>query len=163
MSREYRHMEEYEKEIIRLWEEGRTLLEISERLGFTYKQVREFKTRYNRKQRKIAVGIAIKKKGRPTKDSVVTKEDKVADLRYKLARKDAIYRAKIRTYEEARLLIGAYIHIYNNERIQLKTKLTPVHCLIFNSFCHQGCFCTVCIIWGCSENGSLFDYHQIPC
>ncbi|MBQ8717211.1 MAG: IS3 family transposase, partial [Clostridia bacterium] len=27
--------------------------------------------------------------------------------------------------EEARLLIGAYIHFYNNERIQLKTKLTP--------------------------------------
>ncbi|MBR7185486.1 MAG: IS3 family transposase, partial [Clostridia bacterium] len=29
-------------------------------------------------------------------------------------------------YEEARLLIGAYIHFYNNERIQLKTKLTPL-------------------------------------
>ena len=37
-----------------------------------------------------------------------------------------IYRAKIRTYEEARLLIGAYIQFYNNERIQIKTKLTPL-------------------------------------
>ena len=89
MPREYRHIEEYEKEIIQLWEEGKTLREISERLGFSYKQIRNYKTRYNEKQRKLAAGIAIKKKGRPAKDSIVTEEDKLADLRYKLARKDA--------------------------------------------------------------------------
>ena len=89
MPREYRHIEMYEKEIIQLWEQGKTLREIGEQLGFTHKQVQEFKTRYNRKQKKIALGIAIKKKGRPAKDSVVTEEDKLADLRYKLARKDA--------------------------------------------------------------------------
>ncbi len=89
MAREYQHIELYEKEIIRLWEEGKSLREIGELLGFTHKQVQDFKTRYNRKQRKIAAGIAIKKKGRPAKDSVVTEEDKLADLRYKLARKDA--------------------------------------------------------------------------
>ena len=58
-------------------------------LGFTHKQMKDFKTRYNQKQRKIAAGIAIKKKGRPDQNSVVTEEDKLADLRYKLARKDA--------------------------------------------------------------------------
>ena len=89
MPREYRHIGLYEKEIIQLWEQGKTLREISEQLGFSHKQVREFKTRYNRKQKKIALGIAIKKKGRPEKDSIVTEEDKLADLRYKLARKDA--------------------------------------------------------------------------
>ena len=89
MPREYRHIEGYEKEIIRLWEEGKTLRQIGEMLGFSYKQMRDFKTRYNQKQRKFAAGIAIKKKGRPAKDSVVTEEDKIADLRYKLARKDA--------------------------------------------------------------------------
>ena len=89
MPREYRHIELYEKEIIQLWEQGKTLREISEQLGFSYKQVREFKTRYNKKQKKIALGIAIKKKGRPAKDSIVTEEDKLADLHYKLARKDA--------------------------------------------------------------------------
>jgi len=89
MPREYRHIELYEKEIIQLWEQGKTLREISEQLGFTHKQVQEFKTRYNRKQKKITLGIAIKKKGRPAKNSVVTEEDKHADLRYKLARKDA--------------------------------------------------------------------------
>ena len=51
--------------------------------------MRNFKTRYNEKQRKIAAGIAIRKKGRPSKDTVVTAEDKLADLRYKLARKEA--------------------------------------------------------------------------
>ena len=89
MPREYRHIEMYEKEIIQLWEQGKTLREIGEQLGFTHKQVQEFKTRYNRKQKKIAAGIAIKKKGRPARDRVVTEEDKLADLRYKLVRKDA--------------------------------------------------------------------------
>ena len=74
MPREYRHIEGNEKEIIRLWEEGKTLRQIGEMLGFSYKQMRNFKTRYNQKQRKIAAEIAIKKKGRPAKDSVcVTK------------------------------------------------------------------------------------------
>ena len=89
MLRKYRHIEGYEKEIIRLWEEGKTLRQIGEMLGFTHKQMKDFKTRYNQKQRKIAAGIAIKKKGRPAQNSVVTEEDKLADLRYKLARKDA--------------------------------------------------------------------------
>ena len=89
MPREYRHIEEYEAEIIRLYEEGRTLREIGEKFGFSYKQMRNFKTRYNEKQRKIAAGIAIRKKGRPSKDTVVTEEDKLADLRYKLTRKEA--------------------------------------------------------------------------
>ena len=89
MAREYGHIEGYEKEIIQLCEEGKTLRQISEMLGFSYKQMRDFKTRYNKKRRKIAAGIAIKKKGRPAKDSVLTEGDKLADLRYKLARKDA--------------------------------------------------------------------------
>lgn len=48
-----------------------------------------FITNYNRRQEKIAAGIAIRKKGRPAKDSIVTEEDKLSDLRYKLARKEA--------------------------------------------------------------------------
>jgi len=39
---------------------------------------------------------------------------------------ECIYRTKLKTYEEARLLIAEYIHFYNNERIQFKTKLTPL-------------------------------------
>ena len=89
MPREYRHIQEYEKEILELRAQGKTGREIREKLGFSKKQYEGFITRYNRRQDKIAAGIAIKKKGRPSKDSVVTEEDKIADLRYKLARKDA--------------------------------------------------------------------------
>ena len=89
MPREYRHIQEYEKEILELRAQGKTGREIREKFGISKKQYEGFITRYNRRQDKIAEGIAIKKKGRPSKDSVVTEEDKIADLRYKLARKDA--------------------------------------------------------------------------
>ena len=89
MSRGYRHIQNYEKEILELRTQGKTRREICEKFGFSIKQMENFITNYNRRQEKIAAGIAIKKKGRPAKDSVVTEEDKLADLRYKLARKDA--------------------------------------------------------------------------
>ena len=89
MPRGYRHIQEYEKGILDLRAQGKTGREIQEKFGFSKKQYENFITRYNRRQYKIAAGIAIKKKGRPAKDSVVTEEDKLADLRYKLARKDA--------------------------------------------------------------------------
>ena len=93
MAREYRHIKEYEKEIIELWNQGKTLREIAERLGFTHKQVQELKTRYNRNQRKLEAGIGIKRKGRPPKEYVVSEQDKVAELKYILARKDAKIKA----------------------------------------------------------------------
>ena len=89
MARGYRHMQEYEKEILELRAQGKTGREIREKFGFSKKQYDDFITRYNRRQEKIAAGVAIKKRGRPAKDSVATEEDKLADLRYKLARKDA--------------------------------------------------------------------------
>ena len=89
MSRGYRHIQDYEEEILELRSQGKTRREICEKFGFSKKQIEGFITRYNRRQEKIAAGIAIKKKGRPAKDSVVTEEDKLAELRYKLARKDA--------------------------------------------------------------------------
>lgn len=89
MSRGYRHIQEYEKEIMELRSQGKTRREICEKFGFSMSQMKNFISRYNRRQDKIAAGIVIKKKGRPAKDSVVTEEDKLADLRYKLIRKDA--------------------------------------------------------------------------
>ena len=89
MPREYRHIQPYEKEIIELWEQGKTLREIAEKFGFSKEQVQEFKTRYNRKQRKLAAGIVLKRKGRPPKANVVKDQAKVAELKYILARKDA--------------------------------------------------------------------------
>ena len=53
-------------------------------------------------------------------------DNALAENFFSILKTECIYRTKIRTYEEARLLIGAYIQFYNNERIQLKTKLTPL-------------------------------------
>jgi transposase len=89
MPRSYRHIKEYEKEILELRAQGLTKREIGERLGFSIKQLTNFITRYNTNQRKLAAGIVLKRKGRPPKDYVVTEQDKVAELRYILARKDA--------------------------------------------------------------------------
>lgn len=93
MGRKYRHISDYENEIIELWNKGKSLREISEALGFSYKEVRNFKTRYNKKQRRIAAGEAIHKKGRPCKKEgelppSIQRLDKLAQMRYVLASKD---------------------------------------------------------------------------
>ncbi len=89
MSREYRHIKDYELEIQELRKKGYTGKQLAEKLGFTYKQIENHCYRYNVEQRKLAAGIAIKKKGRPPEDYVVSEQDKVSELRYILARKDA--------------------------------------------------------------------------
>ena len=53
-------------------------------------------------------------------------DNAMAENFFSILKTECIYRIKLRTYEEARLLIDEYIHFYNNERIQLKTKLTPL-------------------------------------
>ena len=93
MPREYRHIQQYEKEIIELWEQGKTLREIAEKFGFSKKQVQEFKTRYNRNLRKLASGTVIKPKGRPRKDGTklppsIQQLSKLSQMQYELASKD---------------------------------------------------------------------------
>ncbi len=53
-------------------------------------------------------------------------DNALAENFFSILKTECIHRAKLRTYEEARLLIGDYIHFYNYQRIQLKTKLTPM-------------------------------------
>ena len=53
-------------------------------------------------------------------------DNALAENFFSILKTECIYRTKLRTYEEARLLIDDYIHFYNYERIQLKTKLTPM-------------------------------------
>lgn len=89
MPRNYRKISMYEKEIIELKRQGCTGKEICAKYGFKLKQYKNFITRYNKKQEKLSSGIAIRKKGRPAKDTVVTEEMKSAQLRYIIARKDA--------------------------------------------------------------------------
>ncbi len=94
MPREYRHIQEYEKEIIELKSQGYTLRAIGEKLGFTYKQVHNFITRYNTKQRKHTVEISLKRKGRPRKDGnelppSIQQLSKLTQLQYEIARKES--------------------------------------------------------------------------
>ena len=89
MPREYRHIEQYEKEIIELKEKGLTKREIGERFGISKDQVKGVLQRKRRREEKLSCGVLPKKRGRTAKDSVVTEENKLAELRYKLARKDA--------------------------------------------------------------------------
>ena len=70
MPREYHHIQCYEKEILELKSQGYTLRTIGEKFGFTHKQIHNFITRYNSKQRKQTVGIIVKPKGRPCKKRI---------------------------------------------------------------------------------------------
>lgn len=94
MPRSYQHISEYEKEILALKTQGMTLREIGEKFGFTYKQVHNFITRYNKKQRMIEAGQAIHRKGRPCKNQdnslpqSIRQLDKLAQMRYIMASKD---------------------------------------------------------------------------
>ena len=87
--RNYSHIQNYAKEILQLKEEGKTLREIGERFGFSFDQVHNFISRYNAKQRKLAAGLVVHRKGRPPKNDKYTQTDKVNELRYIIARKEA--------------------------------------------------------------------------
>ncbi len=53
-------------------------------------------------------------------------DNAMAENFFSILKTECIYRTKLKTYEDACILISEYIHFYNNERIQLKTKLTPL-------------------------------------
>ena len=107
MPRSYRHISEYEKEILEMRSHSKSRKEICEKFGFSLKQLKDFITRYNRKQNKLAAGMALRKKGRPAKDYVVREEDKVAELRYILARKEA----KIKSLEMQNELMRDFLSL----------------------------------------------------
>jgi len=89
MSRKYQNIKQYEKEIFELKEQGLTYAQIGEHFGIERIYIKKFFERHRVKQRKIEAGKAIKKRGRPPKDCIVREEDKVAELKYILARKEA--------------------------------------------------------------------------
>ena len=93
MERKYRHIKDYEKELIEYIEQGDTLRETGENFGFEHQEMRDFKARYNKNRKKLAAGIKIKPKGRPRKDGnklpqSVQQLSKLSQLQYELASKD---------------------------------------------------------------------------
>ena len=53
-------------------------------------------------------------------------DNAMAENFFSILKSECIYRQKIDSFEQARQLIDDYIWFYNHERIQLKTKLTPL-------------------------------------
>jgi putative transposase len=53
-------------------------------------------------------------------------DNAMAENFFSILKTECIRRYKPKTINEARLLIENYIHFYNHERIQIKTKLTPL-------------------------------------
>ena len=89
MPRSYRNISDYEKVILELKVQGLTRKEIGAKLGFTKEQVHNFISRYNEKQQKLKVGVALKIKGRQPKDYEITEDIKINKLKYIIARKDS--------------------------------------------------------------------------
>jgi putative transposase len=52
-------------------------------------------------------------------------DNAMAENFFSILKSECINRLKIQTFEQANDLIDDYIWFYNNERIQIKTKLTP--------------------------------------
>ncbi len=107
MPRSYRHIKDYEKEILELRKQGKTKREICEKYGFSMKQLTNFITRHNTNQKKVAAGIALKKKGRPTKDDKYVQTDKINELKYIIARKEA----KIKSLEMENELMRDFLSL----------------------------------------------------
>ena len=53
-------------------------------------------------------------------------DNALAENFFSILKTECIYRQKIPTFEEARSLIDDFIFFYNHQRIQTKTKLTPL-------------------------------------
>lgn len=84
MARKYARIELIGKEILEMREEGKTKREIGERLGISKEQVKNFISRYNRKQSKVKAGIALRMRGRPAKGQ--QKQTSEAEKDYEIKR-----------------------------------------------------------------------------
>ena len=91
-----------------------TELQLHSDQGFQYTS-----NQYYRLTKSYGITPSMSRRGNPY-------DNALAENFFSILKTECIYRAKLQTYEEARLLIDQDIHFYNNQRIQLKTKLTPL-------------------------------------
>lgn len=82
--RKYTDISAMEAEILAMRKAGKTLREIAEHLGLEKEQVKGWIKRYNRKEAKLAAGIASRPKGRPRKDA--QPRDVAAEQAYEIQR-----------------------------------------------------------------------------
>ena len=89
-------------------------LQLHSDLGFQYTSQAYFKLTQS-----YGITPSMSRRGNPY-------DNALAENFFSILKTECIYRVKLQSYEEARLLIGEYIYFYNHQRIQLKTKLTPI-------------------------------------
>lgn len=106
MPRSYKHIKEYEKEILALREKGLSRKEIADKLGLNMIQIKNFINRYNKQLKRLNAGISPKRKGRPPKDTI-SEHDKDLELKYILARKEA----KIKSLEMENELLRDFLSL----------------------------------------------------
>ena len=78
--RTYTHVKRLENVIISMREAGLTRQEIADELGLTKIQIKSWVNRYNQRNKKLAVGIMPKPKGRPRKDGQTPRQDVQKEL-----------------------------------------------------------------------------------
>ena len=107
MKREYKKIQQHKEKLLEMKKQGLTHREMAEILGYSKNQIKEFFCSYNEKQRKLSMGVSIKKKGRPPKDYVVTEDMKIQELKYIIARKDS----KIKSLEMQNELMRDFLSL----------------------------------------------------
>ena len=89
MKRKWTDMQRLESIILQMREEGRTRQEIADALGLEKKQIKNWITRYNRRQEKLPIA---RKKGRPRKRPISEPEAMALRIR-ELEREVDLYRS----------------------------------------------------------------------
>ena len=78
--RSYTHINLIEADIIAMREAGKSRREIAEHFGLEKEQIKSWINRYNRKQKKLEMGIVPHPKGRPRKDGQARHQQEKAEL-----------------------------------------------------------------------------------
>lgn len=73
--RKWTNIKAVEAEIIRMREEGQTRQEIADALGLEKMQIKNWISRHNREEKRLAAGIVPKRKGRPRRSGYTTIEE----------------------------------------------------------------------------------------
>ena len=140
MSRKYTKIDQYEKQILSMREEGRTHREIAGGLGLDaiHLAMKSVKTERRRElhlhsdqgfqytsqayfdlTKEYGILPSMSRRGN-------CYDNALAENFFGILKTECIYRHKPESFEEANKMIDNYIYFYNHERIQTKTGLAPL-------------------------------------
>lgn len=74
---------------------------------------------YNKLTKKLGITQSMSRRGNPY-------DNALAENFFSILKTECIHRVKLQTFAEAQQIIDDYIYFYNNQRLQSKTKLTPL-------------------------------------